>query len=139
MGSGRGVRPEAVAGLDLPSKLRNGLGQGKVVPKEVLARWMIPFDKNKDGALTRMELAVDRITGGEYRINSSREGSEPDFLLVHDRFDCACWLWRFSFGRRFIEASEPVLSGEGTSHRQRPRPACPCAAPPNQQSRPRWR
>ena len=43
-------------------------------------------------------------------------GVGPDFLLIHDRFDGACWLWRFSFGRRFIEASEPVLSGEGTSH-----------------------
>lgn len=65
--------------------------------------------------LTRMELAIERITAGEYRINSSHEGSEPDFILVHDRFDCACWLWRFDYGRRFIESAEPVFTGEGSS------------------------
>ena len=55
--------------------------------------------------LTRMELAIERITAGEYRINSSHEGSEPDFILVHDRFDCACWLWRFDSIVRFSSMS----------------------------------
>ena len=56
-------------------------------PVVLTGKWMVRLSSAP--LLTRMELAVDRITGGEYRIKSSREGSEPDFLLIHDRFDCA--------------------------------------------------
>jgi hypothetical protein len=48
----------AVAGVDLPIKLRNALGQGKVVPVEELARRLAPFDANQDGDITRQELAT---------------------------------------------------------------------------------
>jgi hypothetical protein len=47
-----------VAGIDLPVKLRRGLGQGKVVPAEDLATWLAPFDQDKDGEVTRSELAT---------------------------------------------------------------------------------
>ena len=32
----------------------------------------------------------------------------PDFLLVHDTHDGSCWLWRFIYGLRFVESSDPI-------------------------------
>jgi hypothetical protein len=48
------------------------------------------------------------MTHGQFSIASPTEQAAPDFLLVHDRRDGACWLWRFAFGLRFVEAVEPV-------------------------------
>lgn len=45
-----------MAGLDLPVKLRRGLGNGKVVPAEELSKRLEKFDGDNDGALTRDEL-----------------------------------------------------------------------------------
>ena len=45
-----------MAGLDLPVKLRRGLGKGKVVPAEELARRLRQFDGDGDGNLSREEL-----------------------------------------------------------------------------------
>jgi hypothetical protein len=47
-----------VGGVDLSIKLRNALGKGKIVPVEELIKWMTPFDEDKDGELTRPELAA---------------------------------------------------------------------------------
>jgi hypothetical protein len=47
---------QRVAGLELPDKLRRGLGGGKVVPADELAKRMAPFDADGDDALTRPEL-----------------------------------------------------------------------------------
>ncbi len=30
------------------------------------------------------------------------------YLLLHDRYDGACWLWGFEQGRRFVESHVPV-------------------------------
>jgi hypothetical protein len=46
-----------VAGVNLPDKLRRGLGQGKAVPWESIADRMREFDSDKDDALTKQELA----------------------------------------------------------------------------------
>jgi hypothetical protein len=46
-----------VAGLDLPVKLRRGLGKGNVVPANELAERLRQFDSDKDDALTEDELA----------------------------------------------------------------------------------
>ncbi len=46
-----------MAGLDLPLKMRRGIGQGKVVPVEELVPRLAAFDADKDGALTKEELA----------------------------------------------------------------------------------
>jgi hypothetical protein len=46
-----------VAGFDFPAKLRRGLGQGQVLPREQIERLLSPFDSDSDGALTRVELA----------------------------------------------------------------------------------
>jgi hypothetical protein len=37
-------------------KLRRGLGNGKVVPAEELAKRLAPYDRDKDGSVTREEL-----------------------------------------------------------------------------------
>lgn len=58
-----------VTGLDLPVKLRRGLGNGKVVPAEELARRLAAFDADQDGAVTREELAkflVQNRCGGPW-------------------------------------------------------------------------
>jgi hypothetical protein len=46
-----------VAGLELPVKLRRGLGQGNIVPADELAKRIEAFDADADGAITRAELA----------------------------------------------------------------------------------
>jgi hypothetical protein len=33
-------------------------------------------------------------------------------MLIHDRLDGACWLWRFAYGRRFVMATDPLLDEE---------------------------
>ena len=45
-----------MAGLDLPVKLRRGLGKGKVVPAEELSRRLLQFDGDGDGNLSREDL-----------------------------------------------------------------------------------
>lgn len=45
-------------GLELPVKLRRGLGNGNVVPVEEIARLLQAFDADGDGALTRSEVAA---------------------------------------------------------------------------------
>jgi hypothetical protein len=47
-----------VAGIDFAAKLRRGLGQGKIIPREQVAKAMEPFDVDQDGSLTRVELAT---------------------------------------------------------------------------------
>lgn len=46
-----------MAGLELPVKLRRGLGQGNVVPADELAKRIKAFDGDADGSITRDELA----------------------------------------------------------------------------------
>lgn len=46
-----------MAGFDFADRLRRGLGKGKVLPPEVIAQKLAPFDANKDEAITRPELA----------------------------------------------------------------------------------
>jgi hypothetical protein len=59
--------------------------------------------------MLRLRQTVDRVTESRFSISSEREGTEPEFLLVHDRHDGTCWLWDFLHGRRFVEASEPFV------------------------------
>jgi hypothetical protein len=47
-----------VAGLDVSSKLRRGLGQGQVLSIEAITKQLSAFDADKDGALTRPEIVA---------------------------------------------------------------------------------
>jgi hypothetical protein len=54
---------------------------------------------------------LKRLTHGQYSISSTGRDRTPDYLLVHDRRDGACWLWSFDDGLRFVEAVEPMIGG----------------------------
>lgn len=75
-------------------------------PVGVTGRWTVTLDAVP--ALTTLPGAIQRATEGHCSIASDSGEIEPDFLLVHDRCECACWLWRFSDGLRFVEATDPV-------------------------------
>jgi hypothetical protein len=78
----------------------------------VTGRWTVTLDRAP--ALARLPAALNRITQGSFSISSESGQDDPDFLLVHDRSDGGCWLWRFAYGLRFVEATEPV---EGDDNR----------------------
>lgn len=76
-------------------------------PVVIAGQWTVMLEESP--LLQRMHLMISRITDGRFCISSEREGVEPIFMLVHDRHDGSCWLWDFENGRRFLEASEPVV------------------------------
>ena len=71
--------------------------------------------------LSLLPRLLDELTNGQFSIASLRRETVPDYLLVHDRRDGTCWLWSFADGMRFIEASEPVLDGNGFDAAEKPR------------------
>ena len=76
----------------------------------VLARhWKVTLDATP--LLWRLRQILERVTDHRFSIVTETEDSRPDFLLVHDRHNGACWLWGFAQGRRFVEAYEPVALG----------------------------
>ena len=76
-------------------------------PVAVSGGWTVALDRVP--ALERLPAAVARLTDGRFAICAEENESQPDFLLIHDRRDGACWLWRFSFGLRFVAATEPIF------------------------------
>jgi hypothetical protein len=74
----------------------------------VLARnWKVTLETAP--LLLRLRGVLERLTENQYSIATASEATVPDYLLVHDRRDGACWLWGFEQGRRFVEACEPVV------------------------------
>ena len=82
-------------------------------PVGVSGSWTVALE---DSAPWRqLNAALERLTCGQFSIMSPSREAEPDFMLVHDRRDGACWLWGFTFGLRFVEATEPMLGfGDGS-------------------------
>ena len=77
-------------------------------PVVVAGHWTVMLD---DAALMRrLRHTVEVVTDHRFSIASESEGDEPEFMLVHDRHDGACWLWTYDQGRRFLEASEPAVT-----------------------------
>ncbi len=76
------------------------------LPVAVGGSWTVSLDATQPASL--LPRMVERVTQGEYAITSTRRDLAPDFLLVHDRRDGACWLWSFTDGLRFVEAYEPT-------------------------------
>lgn len=74
-------------------------------PMGVSGNWTVTLDV--EPPLVQLKAAIHRITKGQFSISSSGD-VDPDFLLVHDRRDGACWLWRFEYGLRFVEAIDAV-------------------------------
>lgn len=75
-------------------------------PVAVAGPWTVLLDPLPP--LVNLPDTLDRVTGGRFGVSAERDG-EPEFILVHDRRDGACWLWRFAYGLRFVMAHEPVL------------------------------
>jgi hypothetical protein len=80
------------------------------VPVGVGGSWTVSLDASRSIAMVPGML--DRLTHGQYSITSTGPESTPDFLLVHDRRDGACWLWSFDDGLHFVESVEP-MTGDG--------------------------
>jgi hypothetical protein len=78
-------------------------------PVAVAGPWTVLLDPLPP--LVSVPDTLDMLTQGNFNILSERD-EEPQFLLVHDRHDGACWLWRYRFGMRFVMAQEPTM-GEG--------------------------
>lgn len=92
--------------------------QGKT-PIGVSASWTVSLDAVAPATL--LPEMVDQLTHGRFSI-SARAQELPEYMLVHDRRDGACWLWSFVDGLRFVEAVEPVVAGEdGGSEAEKPR------------------
>lgn len=75
-------------------------------PVGVSGPWTVALESN--ASAMRLLESVEEITQGEFSISSDTGEEEPDFLLIHDRHDGGCWLWRYRCGLRFVEATEPV-------------------------------
>jgi hypothetical protein len=81
--------------------------------------WTVTLDAVQPASL--LPRMVERLTLGAYPIASLLRDRFPDYLLVHDRQDGACWLWTFTEGLRFVEAVEPTLGDDGYDSAEKPR------------------
>jgi hypothetical protein len=89
-------------------------------PIGVSGNWTVTLDA--EPALMQLLTMIERITKGQFAIASPARDVDPDFILVHDRRDGACWLWRFDYGLRFVEAIDPTLSEHrGTDDAENPK------------------
>lgn len=59
-------------------------------------------------ALQRLPDMLQALTGARFPMRCESE-EVPEFMLVHDRYNGACWLWRYPFAQRFLEAEEALL------------------------------
>lgn len=90
--------------------------QGQV-PIGVGGSWTVSLDATQPATL--IPTVLDRLTHGQFSIVSRNGKLTPDYLLVHDRRDGACWLWSFLNGLRFIESVEPTTELDGNDVKSR--------------------
>jgi hypothetical protein len=79
------------------------------LPVAVSGNWTVTLDA--EPPIIDLSDRIDNLTQGRFPIASVGDDKVPEFLLIHDRRDGACWLWRFAYGLHFVEAVDPV-SGE---------------------------
>ena len=79
-------------------------------PIGVGGSWTVSLERTR--SILVLPGLLDRLTSGKYSIASNGPDAVPDYLLVHDRRDGACWLWSFEDGLRFVEAVEPMNGGD---------------------------
>ena len=104
------LRRLRATGHFLPPRFFGYYFQG-AVPVGVGGSWTVSLDATRPASL--LPRLLDRITDGLYSITSAGPKDAPDFLLIHDRRDGACWLWSFEEGLRFVEAVDPMTGGGG--------------------------
>lgn len=78
-------------------------------PVVMAGKWTVTLDETP--LLTEVRVSVERLTERRFSIASRASDLEPEYMLVNDRHDGACWLWDYGHGRQFVEAHEPVTGG----------------------------
>jgi hypothetical protein len=112
------LRKLRATGHFLPPRFFGYYLQGET-PVGVGGSWTVLLDAIKPATL--LPRLLQPITRGLYSIKSEGAHDSPEYLLVHDRRDGACWLWTFADGMRFVEAVEPIEGGDwsdGTEQRK---------------------
>jgi len=79
------------------------------LPIAVGGSWTVSLDPVPP--MTLLPEAIEKFTQGEYSIVSHSREFLPDYMLVQDTRDGACWLWSFAQGLKFVEAVDPVTVG----------------------------
>ena len=79
-------------------------------PVAVAGPWTVLLDA--EPPLATLPETIEVMTAGRFAIGAPA-AEQPDFILIHDRHDGACWLWRYLFGLRFVMAQDPVLEDDG--------------------------
>jgi hypothetical protein len=79
-------------------------------PFAVGGAWTVSLDAIPP--VTLLPEAVLSFTKGEFPIVSASRAAKPEYMLVQDTRDGACWLWTFADGLKFIESIEPVMPAE---------------------------
>ena len=86
-----------------------------LVPQYLLGMALLVIGLQHDAALLRrLRVTVEKITENRFNIATRDERGEPEFMLVNDSHDGSCWLWDYTNGRRFLEASDPTGSHQTT-------------------------
>ncbi|MFH1497087.1 MAG: hypothetical protein ABII82_04605 [Verrucomicrobiota bacterium] len=70
--------------------------------------WTVMLDACEE--LDALRESVEEMSLGQFSI-AGPEDNEPDFMLIHDRYDGSCWLWRFGYGQNFVSATEAMQGG----------------------------
>jgi hypothetical protein len=83
-----------------------------VLPIAVSGGWTVTLELMPP--ISHLAERLEYLTDGKFEIASPSRERVPDYMLIHDRQDGACWLWAFERGLRFVEATEPVIEVEGS-------------------------
>lgn len=77
------------------------------VPMAVSGNWTVTLESHPP--ISQLPEVIDYVTQGQFSIASIGRDRLPDYVLIHDRRDGACWLMPLDAGLRFVEAVEPVI------------------------------
>ena len=112
------LRRLRATGYFMPPRFFGYYFQGHM-PVGVSGSWTVSLDATQPVSL--LPGMLDQLTHGQYSITSSGRSAAPDFMLIHDRRDGACWLWSFAEGLQFVEAVEPTNEDGGWDDAEQPK------------------
>jgi hypothetical protein len=112
------LRRLRATGHFLPPRFFGYYFQGQT-PIGIGGSWTVSLDPTRPASL--LPELLNRLTHGQYSITTRGPIGKPDYLLVHDRRDGACWLWTYEDGLKFVEAVEPMHGGGGFDDAETPR------------------
>ncbi len=112
------LRRLRATGYFIPPRFFGYYFQGSM-PVGVSGSWTVSLDASQPVSL--LPGMLEQLTHGQFSITSTGRSSAPDFMLVHDRLDGACWLWSFAEGLQFVEAVEPTNEDGGLDEAEQPK------------------